>query len=282
MKNKLEYRLIEAESIIKKSGVALIKNIGKVIASITLTVAVMITFTEVSFVGFENESFTSSLIIMLICAYLIYFSLEDAGERLGEESEEYSAAIDAYKKTVKRIDSIGTVGLREFCIDYSRSELEYRRDNLLITYGLCREDYEKYLSGEKFDKEITHIFVRAKKMKAIPLTPKTMLSGERRNARSELSNPQKHKGMIMFLRLIPSAICMTVTVSVMLSTKDGLNAATVIEGILKLSTLPIIEFKGYAQGYSFVSNALIPWVETKTRLLEGYLANASENKKVPE
>ena len=274
MKNKFEYGLIEAENIIKKSGIALINNIGKVVASITLTVAVMITFTEISFAGFENKSFTGSLIVMLICAYLIYFSLEDAGEKLGEESDEYRTAIENYKKTREKVDASGALRLREFCIEYSKTELEYRRDNLLITYGLSREDYEKYLSGEQFDKENLRIFKRAKKMKATPLTPKTILSGEKRSRKSELINPQRHKTSIMFLRLIPSTICMTVTISVMLSAKDGLNAATVIEGIIKLSTLPIIGFRGYAQGFGFVRNSLVPWIETKTRLLENYLSSA--------
>lgn len=63
---------------------------------------------------------------------------------------------------------------------------------------------------------------------------------------------------------------MSVTVSVILTAKEGLDAATVIEGILKLSTLPVVGFRGYANGYSYVRKSFIPWIETKKRLLEAY------------
>lgn len=280
MKSKFEYGLIETENFIKKSGASVIKNIGKIIAAITLTVAVLITFTDVSFAGFERESFASGLTLMLICTYLIYFSLEDAGETLGEESEGFKEARKAYEEARRRVDSVGAQGLRDFCIEYSREELEYRRENLLLTYGYTREEYERYLGGERFEKRYRRVFRKADAMKAVPLTPKTLLCAERRSSKSELYNPERLKLLTMFVKLIPSAICTTVTVSVMLTAKDGLTAATVIEGILKLSTLPIVGFKGYASGYSFVRNSLTPWTETKTRLLDAFFKEKSDGNMV--
>ncbi len=278
MKTKFEYGLIEAESFIKRSGASIIKNIGKIIAGITLTVAVLITFTDVSFAGFERESFASGLTLMLICAYLIYFSLEDAGETLGEESDGYKTARKAYEETRRRIDGEAAYGLRDFCIEYSREELEYRKENLLLTYGYTNEEYQRYQEGESFGRRSKRIFRKADALKAVPLTPKTLLSSERRSTKSELHNPERFKLLAMFVRLLPSVLCMTVTVSVMLTAKDGMTAATVIEGILKLSTLPIIGFKGYASGYSFVRNSLVPWTETKTRLLDSFLREKKEGK----
>ena len=43
-------------------------------------------------------------------------------------------------------------------------------------------------------------------------------------------------------------------------------------------TLPIIGFKGYASGYSFVRNSLTPWMETKTRILEEFSREKAEGK----
>lgn len=278
MKNKFEYGLIEAENFIKRSGASIIKNIGKIIAGITLTVAVLITFTDVSFAGFERESFASGLTLMLICAYLIYFSLEDAGETLGEESEGYKTAREAYEAARRLLDADKAKGLRDFCIEYSREELEYRRENLLMTYGYTVEDYRKYKSGVSFEKRGKRIFRKADALKAVALTPKTLLSSERRSTKSELHNPEKFKLIALFIKLFPSVICMTVTVSVMLTAKDGMTAATVIEGVLKLSTLPIIGFKGYASGYSFVRNALTPWTETKTRLINTFIKERTDGK----
>ena len=55
MKSKLEIGLIEGENLIKKGGAALINNIGKTVAVITVLVAVLITFTDVTFADFGTD-----------------------------------------------------------------------------------------------------------------------------------------------------------------------------------------------------------------------------------
>ena len=64
---------------------------------------------------------------------------------------------------------------------------------------------------------------------------------------------------------------MAVTVSVMLTAKEGLTGADVLNGILKLSALPMIGFKGYSQGYSYAKHTLTLWTETKANILEAFL-----------
>ena len=64
---------------------------------------------------------------------------------------------------------------------------------------------------------------------------------------------------------------MIFTVSVMISLKDNMSAASVIEALIKLSTLPIIGLKGYSAGYEYVTESEIEWIETKTRLLDSFL-----------
>jgi hypothetical protein len=64
---------------------------------------------------------------------------------------------------------------------------------------------------------------------------------------------------------------MLFTVSVMVSVKDNMTVAGVIEAILKLSTLPIIGLKGYSDGYEYVMNNESAWLETKSRLIEAFL-----------
>ncbi|MBR5139607.1 MAG: hypothetical protein IKV16_01005, partial [Clostridia bacterium] len=82
MKTKLEIGLIEGENLLKKSAVMLISNLGKTVAVITLIVATLVTFTDLSFADLSTESFKTSLIMLLLASYLMYFSLEDAGEKL--------------------------------------------------------------------------------------------------------------------------------------------------------------------------------------------------------
>lgn len=270
MKSKLEIGLIEGENLIKKSAVMLINNVGKTIAIITLLVAALVTFTDIAFADFGAESFATSAMMLVLASYLMYFSLEDAGERLGEESEEYKKALAAYEEERNKVSGEDIDSLRSFCLEYSREELEYRRRAYVTSHALSVSAFEKYLNGEKTDSKDSKIFRKAAKLRAVPLSPKVLLTKERENRRSELVNPEKFKLVRLILRLIPTTLCMTVTVSVMLSAKPGLDGAAIIEGILKLSTLPIVGFRGYANGYAYIRKGYIPWIETKRRLLEAY------------
>ena len=76
----------------------------------------------------------------------------------------------------------------------------------------------------------------------------------------------------MLIALLPTTVCMGITVSVILTMKDGVSAAAVIESILKLGTLPIVAFKGYTAGYAHVQETVIPWLRAKTKLIDSVLA----------
>ena len=270
MKSKLELGLIEGENLIKKSTMMLVNNVGKTVAFITLIVSLLVTFTDIRFADFGTESFATSAMMLLVAAYLMYFSLEDAGERLGEESEEYKSALQKYKEARGKINGEDIDALRRFCLDYSREELEYRRRALIISSALSEGDFEAYLNGEAKDRKNEKIFKKAMKLRAIPLSPKILLTSEHSDTRGELVNPERFKLIRLILRLIPTTVCMTVTVSVILTAKPGLGAAAIIEGILKLSTLPIVGFRGYAGGYAYIRRIYLPWIETKTRLLRAF------------
>lgn len=277
MKTKLEIGLIEGENLVKKSSMMLINNIGKTIAVITVFVSILVTFTDITFADFKTESFATSAIMLILASYLMYFSLEEAGERLGEESDEFQSALSLYEEERNRIKGENMDTLRDFCLNYSKEELIYRRKNFIASHALSYSDFENYLKGKESCKENRRIFKKAARLRAIPLSPKVLLTKEKENQKSELSNPEKTKLVRLILKLIPTTVCMTVTVSVILTAKSGLSAATVIEGILKLSTLPIVGFKGYAGGYSYIRKSYIPWIETKRRLLQAY----NENKVTP-
>ena len=75
---------------------------------------------------------------------------------------------------------------------------------------------------------------------------------------------------MLLLKILPSTICMILTVSVMLNVKEDMTASDVINGILKLSALPVIGFKGYSAGYGYTKNSLSLWIETKANILEKF------------
>ena len=160
--------------------------------------------------------------------------------------------------------------LREFCLDYRNRELEYRRENMLFSLGYTKEEYQAYLSGAELPKKTVKALRRVEKIKSAELSAPTLLTSEGRQ-RSELSNPEASRLFNMVLKLIPSTVCMLFTVSVMISVRDNMTAASIIEAILKLATLPIIGLKGYSGGYKYATVSECAWLETKCRLIETFL-----------
>ncbi len=271
MKDRFEISLLESGELMKRGAEALVANIGRVIAVITVIVSALALFTDISFQDFKTESFTSTLAVMLVSSYIMYFSMWDAGESLGEETDEYKKSIKRCEELSEKIRGDMLAPLRDFCKHYSEEELSYRRESYLVSFGYSIEDYTAYKDGKEFDKKAKRIFKRAEKIRAIFLSPQVLLSKGRFRTKSELQSPEGRKRIKMLLKLIPTTICMTVTVSVMLTAKEGLTASGVIDGIFKLASLPIIGFKGYASGYSYTKKAIPLWLDAKSRLIEAFI-----------
>ena len=266
-----ERDLLDVGGVMKRGKSYLVSNGGKIIALITFIVSVIVMFTDISFSSFASYSFFTTLLLMLFSSYLMFFSLEDAGERLGEELESYKAALERYYASKSKISAKSIPALREFCTRYSKDELEYRKISLLTEHGLTESDYEAYIGGEAASKRSRKVFKKCENMRAVALTPQVLLSVSRLEQGSELCDPERKKLTHLLLQLIPSTLCMAITVSVMLSTKDGTTLDSVLDGLFKLTALPIVGLRGYSEGYSYVKNNKTAWVETKARLLEAFL-----------
>lgn len=270
MNDSFDIGLVNTGSLVKKGYSYIVANVGKTVALITLAVTALVSFTEISFSGINTASFTSTLIMMLIASYVMYFSLEDAGERLGRESEEYKTVAEMHREMNERIKGCDIADLRDFCLEYRNAELEYRRENLLFSLGYTKDEFEAYKNGAKMSKKACKALGRVEKIKSAELDAPTLISNEGQK-KSELINPESTRLFGMITKLIPSSVCMLFTVSVMISVKDNMTAAGVIEAILKLSTLPVIGLKGYSGGYQYVMNSEIAWLKTKSRLLDTFL-----------
>ena len=262
--------LLEYGSAMKRGYAYIVSNTGKIIAAITALIAVLVTFTDIRFFGIGAAEFTSTLTVLLISSYIIYFSLEDAGERLGEGNEEYKATLEKYNKIRARITPEMIPALRSFCAEYSAAELEYRRRSLLCSFGYSEEEYKASSEGGA-DRRSKRAFKAARRLRAVDLTP-SMLISQARVSGGELTNPERTKLLRLTLKLLPSTLCMLLTASVILTAKADLDASALADGLLKLATLPIVGFRGYESGYSYTVGAKRGWIETKCRLLECFLA----------
>ena len=272
MKERFDVSLLESGNLIKNGVKSILSHTGRVIATITFSICSLALFTNISFAKFSLESFSCTAAIMLIASYLLYFSMEDAGEKLGEESEEWKRTVCEYQELVRQIKGDKITHLRDFCNNYAKDELAFRQNNLLMYYGYSQSDYQAYKNGAVFiDKKAVRAFKKAERLKSVRLSPRVLLSHKRNADRSEIYNPENSKLFHMILSLIPTSICMILTVSIMLSAKSNLDAATVIDALLKLSSLAIIGIRGYGAGYSYVKDSLSVWVETKSRMLDSFL-----------
>ena len=146
----------------------------------------------------------------------------------------------------------------------------------MLSRGISSSDIEKYKSNQQLPRQKRRLVKKALAIKAISLTPQALLTRERWSRKSELSNPEKSKIPMLVLKILPSTICMIVTVSVMLSLKSDMSASDVINGIFKLSALPLIGFKGYSAGYSYTKYNLSLWLETKANILSKFISERSE------
>lgn len=273
MKQDFERSLLESGQLLKRGATSLLNHLGKTVAVITALIACLVTFTDVTFSRLDIEQFSATLLLLLFASYVIFFSLEDAGERLGEESEEYRNASTALQQAQQKITGEHLIALRDFLSHYTERELEHRRRALLLSCGITEEEYTACCQGARVSCRMRRIRRRIRRLSPITLSPRTLLSRERQHSGSELHDPERGKYLRLLLRLIPSTLSILLTVSVMLSGKEGMGVAEVIDGVLKLSTLPMIGLKGYAAGYTYARHTLPTWTETKTRLLTAFLCN---------
>ena len=262
MQSKFERSLLESGELIRRGKSYLLGHFGKLIAALTAVVVCLATFTEIGFAELQSARFTAEFLLMLTASYIINFSMESAGEQAAEETETFVAAKEAYRAAKERIRGEDLRALGDFCLAYSEEELAFRKRAFLLSRGV--PDGGNSPGDQKTLK-------KCRRMRAVPLSPAVLLSGERSAKKSELQNPGATKIFRLLLKLLPTTICMTITVSVMLTAKDGLGPAEIINGLMRLSTLPIIALRGYAEGYRYTAGSLTLWVETKTKLLRGFL-----------
>ncbi len=274
MNNEFDTEFINISEKIKGGYAYLISNISKIVALITLIVTALLVFTDIAFLGFDSKEFSTSLILILISSYVIYFSLEEAGERLFEEGDEYKAALSEYVDVTRRIYLDMMPDLRDFCEKHADDDLLYRRRQALLSLGFTEEEYLSFKRGEPMEKKKIASLKKISRIRRAKLTPDMLLSTTHSN-REQLKDPGKDKFLVLLLKILPSTICMFFTASVVLSAKE-MSAVTILEGIMKLSTLPIVGFRGYVNGYNYKKIREVAWLKTKTKLLTGFLSKIGD------
>ena len=137
-----EHALLSGVDTVKRGYSALIKNCGKMVAALTALIVILVTFTEIGFYEIGAKELTANLLLILVASYVIYFSLEDAGEALGRESKEYIAVAERLTLLCDGVKAEMIGDLRKFIEKYVNEELRHRKEALLSLNGKTLSDYE--------------------------------------------------------------------------------------------------------------------------------------------
>lgn len=270
--------LLEGGRLLDTGKRNLLANMGRAVAFLTLCAAAVITFTDVIFSDPRAAQTGCQIFLYLLGATVMFLAMEREGEARGEEEDGFREAKRTLDIWRGRITGQMLGHLHTFCEEYAAAENAHRIRLALLRGARREEDYRAWLGGAKVPFADRCFFRRIRRLKPYPLTAATLLSCGRSQKHRELSDPAVSHGWHLVGKLLPSLICMAVTVSVAVRLKDGMTAQVIAEGILRLSALLSVGIKGYLQGYAYVRDSLTGWLTTKAKLLEAFLGEkASED-----
>ena len=215
--NQIDRLFDKSITLAKETKESIVGGIGKIITLLTLAAVAIIIFTEVSFVKMNAEAFTCELIALIIGAIVSYCAMEGQGERLGLESDEGTSALHALMERIAKIQGEDIEPLCDFCTHYAKEEAGRRRTRYLLSHGLCDKDLLAYQRGEACAKKAARILRVAARIRPMTLTPAMLLTTATHSTGEELSDPQRQRRGYLLLSLLPSVLCMTLTVSIAIS-----------------------------------------------------------------
>ncbi len=268
MESKNERLLAGSLAAFSKGKERLFAHIGFWIAVLALLIAALATFTDLSLLSLSAEAMTLKLGIYAVATAVIFLSLAEEGECAGRAESAFTEAQRELKEAVAAVTPHHYGALEDFCRAYTAEELSRRRALLLLTYGARDEAALRPAQLRRY-----------RRLRPLPVRA-AMLLGKGADAEgTPLWQPARQRRRRLFARLAPSLLCTAFGIGVAVSVRDSLTTSAVLEGILKLSALLIIGLRGYTQGYLFVSEAEIPFLRAKTRLLAQFLCEHGEEKK---
>ena len=274
-------------STVKKTINGFIGNIGIIIAAMTLFCAAAVFFMDISLASFVTVNFSLSFVILLFCAYTIYFSLADTGMRLALSDKAYVKAKEDYEEIKSELRKSGKLEhLGEFCHEYIKNELVSAKKELLLSSGISYSEFcEKYSGKDKnalpseLGKKTKKAILSADRIKPLHLTPDMLLSvghnsGERRALRK---NPERTRFISALRALVPTTVTSFFAVSIVCSVIKEPSSAVFIECLIKLFTLIWTGSKGFLMGYNNISADTTAYLCDCTDILTRFSSYTGKN-----
>lgn len=258
----VERIVVGSEQAKKKAAKSILNYAGILVSVFLVFVVVVVMTTEIKFTSFMDVAELGlEFFVLLFCAYLVYISCSNSGQRNGLSSTIYAAACDDYEMLKKQIiDNKWQVHLAAFCKRFVEDELKATRSSIVEEVGINFEEYrDKYIGKDRraleevqdLSEKQRDAIVRANTTSPIKLTPEMIFKrGRGSRDRSPLGvSPQTKRAIGYVSRFLQIALSSLLMGVIVLEVVSDPNWATFAAVMLKVVSVVVQGVFGYINGY---------------------------------
>ncbi len=220
-----------------------------------LTASVVIFISTIVFDDnpFKKKEFTTSIIMLSACSYLLFVNGFRSGEKEYLKTADYLDTNDTRKKLIDTIKERRILyRVNEFCADYIRTELKAKRAEILLPENVTDETFNSYINGDEVkltdsQREACEI---ARKIKPIKLTREMLLNKTETGGRSPLPSKGKIDAEVV-IRFIIKFITTGITTIYGISLSFEIITNFTLEAVLKGIVCVLLMLFGLVSGIAF-------------------------------
>lgn len=249
-----------------------------------LTASVVIFISTIVFDDnpFKKKEFTTSIIMLSTCSYLLFVNGFRSGEKEYLKTADYLDTNDTRKKLIDTIKERRILyRVNEFCADYIRTELKAKRAEILLPENVTDETFNSYINGEEVkltdsQKEACEL---ARKIKPIKLTREMLLNKTETGGRSPLPSKGKIDAEVI-VRFVTKFLTTVLTTIYGISLSFTIITNFTLEAVLKGVVCVLLMLFGLVSGIAFgfkIQGKYTALTAEKNTLLKEFLEWSDKN-----
>ncbi len=223
---------------------------------------------------FTKREFTTSIIMLSVCSYLLFINGFRSGEKEYLKTAEYLDTTDTRKKLIDTIkDRRILYRVTEFCADYVRTELKAKRSEILLPENVTDETFNAYINGEevKLTDSQKQACELARKIKPIKLTREMLLNKTETGGRSPLPSKGKIDAEVVIrfiIKLLTTLITTVYGISLSFTIITNFTLETILKGVICVLLMLFGLVSGIAFGFRIQGKYTALTAEKNTLLKE--------------
>lgn len=287
----VESLVVGTEQVKKKVAKSILNYAGILVSVFLVFVVIVVMTTEIKLTSFMDiTELGLEFFVLLFCAYLVYVSCSNSGQRNGLASSTYATACEKYEALKQIIiKNKWQVYLSEFCKQFVENELKSTRSTIVEEVGITYAEYqEKYIGLDKAalesEQELStsqkEAIIRANTTPPIKLTPEMIFKrGRGGQDRNPLGISPQTKRFIdyawRFLQIVLSSLLMGVIV---LEVVSDPNWATFAAVMLKVVSVVVQGVFGYINGFENIVIDTVNYMHDQIDLMHQAIQYIEANK----